>query len=211
VTALETLISKEGTYTGPSFADEAGPNPNGLSFFFYNPNIHPADEHFKRRNSAAYYALHGSCAGDLRTRGIECLFPDYAPNEFFQAVKGKEDAPAKRCRLCYRLRLRRTALEARQEGFTHFSTTLLCSTHQDHKAVKQEGEKAAGEFGVEFLYHDFRPGFRKGQEKARQLGLYRQTWCGCVFGASPAAKRFDDGDDGGCGGSDGDSGGSLLF
>ena len=42
-------------------------------------------------------------------------------------------------------------------------------------------ERAAAEYGVEFLYRDFRPYFRAGQERARELGFYIQKYCGCVF------------------------------
>ena len=42
-------------------------------------------------------------------------------------------------------------------------------------------EKIAKQYGIEFLYRDFRVGFREGQAKARELGLYMQKYCGCVF------------------------------
>ena len=66
-------------------------------------------------------------------------------------------------------------------GFTHFSTTLLVSPYQDHDGICRAAEQAAARYGVEFLYRDFRPGFRQGQAKARELGLYMQKYCGCVF------------------------------
>ena len=39
------------------------------------------------------------------------------------------------------------------------------------------GEK----YGVEFLPYDFRPRFREGQDRARELGLYMQKFCGCIY------------------------------
>ena len=39
----------------------------------------------------------------------------------------------------------------------------------------------AEKYGIEFLYRDFRVGFREGQNKARELGLYMQKYCGCIF------------------------------
>ena len=53
-------------------------------------------------------------------------------------------------------------------------------------------QKAAELYGVEFLYRDFRPYFRQGQDEARALGLYMQKYCGCVFSEEDrylAAKR----------------------
>ena len=78
-------------------------------------------------------------------------------------------------------------LEASKESdyyggrFTHISTTLLVSPYQNHEGIVAAGEKFAGEYGVTFLYRDFRVGFREGQAKARELGLYMQKYCGCVF------------------------------
>ena len=74
-----------------------------------------------------------------------------------------------------------TAKFARDNGYDAFTTTLLCSLYQDHDGIKAAGEKLAKEFGVEFLYRDFRPAFREGQEIARENGFYMQKYCGCVF------------------------------
>ena len=71
-------------------------------------------------------------------------------------------------------------------GYDTFSTTLLISPYQNHEALKQIGEEMAQKYGLTFLYRDFRPGFREGQEKARELGLYMQKYCGCVFSESAA-------------------------
>lgn len=39
----------------------------------------------------------------------------------------------------------------------------------------------AQEYGIEFVYRDFREGWQEGQEEARRVGLYMQKYCGCVF------------------------------
>ena len=66
-------------------------------------------------------------------------------------------------------------------GYDTFSTTLLISPYQNHDALKQIGEEMAEKYGLTFLYRDFRTGFREGQNEARELGLYMQKYCGCVF------------------------------
>lgn len=58
---------------------------------------------------------------------------------------------------------------------------MLVSPYQNHEALKQVGEELAEKYGLEFVYRDFRVGFREGQAKARELGLYMQKYCGCVF------------------------------
>ena len=87
-----------------------------------------------------------------------------------------------RCKnYCYPVRLEQTAKYAKENGYTHFSTTLLVSPYQNHEALIEVAEQMAKKYGVEFLYRDFRVGFREGQAKARELGLYMQKYCGCIF------------------------------
>lgn len=66
-------------------------------------------------------------------------------------------------------------------GYDAFTTTLLVSPYQNYELLIQVAEEMAEKYGVKFLYRDFRPGFREGQNEARALGLYMQKYCGCVF------------------------------
>ena len=86
-----------------------------------------------------------------------------------------------RCAYCYESRLSAAAKYAAEHGFSSFSTTLLISPYQNHELLRQTGERAAQEYGVSFLYRDFRPNFRVGNQRARELGFYMQKYCGCVF------------------------------
>ncbi len=60
-------------------------------------------------------------------------------------------------------------------------STLLASTYQNHEAIAAAARSAAERYGVTFLYRDFRPNFREGNQRARELGFYMQKYCGCVF------------------------------
>lgn len=138
--------------------------------FWYNPNIHPYQEYKARRDTLKAYAA------DI---GMELLVrEDYGLRDFVRAVAGDIDH---RCAHCYTVRLEETARFAAQHGFTAFSTTLLVSPYQDHLGICRTAEALAQRYGVQFLYRDFRPGFRDGQAKARAAGLYMQKYCGCVF------------------------------
>ena len=138
--------------------------------FWYNPNIHPYQEYKARRDTLKAYAA------DI---GMELLVrEDYGLRDFVRAVAGDIDH---RCAHCYTVRLEETARFAAQHGFTAFSTTLLVSPYQDHQGICRTAEALAQRYGVQFLYRDFRPGFRAGQAKARAAGLYMQKYCGCVF------------------------------
>jgi predicted adenine nucleotide alpha hydrolase (AANH) superfamily ATPase len=148
------------------------------TLFWYNPNIHPFKEYESRRNCLADYA---------KEIGLQLLFKEnYGLREFVKNVVSDID---KRCVYCYEHRLEETAKFARDNGFTHFTTTLLCSIYQDHEAIKKAGEKWAMVYGVEFLYRDFRPNFREKNNKARQKGFYMQKYCGCIFSEEDRYKK----------------------
>ena len=91
-----------------------------------------------------------------------------------------EDIPG-RCVKCYEMRLFEAARQAREGGFGSFTSSLFISPYQKHELMQEVAERAAVEYGVTFLYRDFRPYFRAGQERARELGFYMQKYCGCIF------------------------------
>ncbi|MEN8263052.1 MAG: epoxyqueuosine reductase QueH [Nitrospirota bacterium] len=94
-----------------------------------------------------------------------------------------------RCRLCYRLRLEKTAEQAQNEGFDAFSTTLLISPYQDFEELAKTGNDLAEKYNVHFHLEDFRPYFRDAMNLSRELGLYRQNYCGCIFSREERKKR----------------------
>jgi predicted adenine nucleotide alpha hydrolase (AANH) superfamily ATPase len=92
-----------------------------------------------------------------------------------------KDIGEARCHKCYTLRLEKAAKYAVENGFDAFTTSLLVSPYQKHDLIKELGDHYASEYGVEFIYRDFRPGFRQGQQMAKDMGLYRQKYCGCIL------------------------------
>ncbi len=140
--------------------------------FWYNPNVHPFSEHQKRLASMEAYAESAQLTL-LRGEGYEMV-------EFLRAVVGRE-AHGERCRCCYALRLNRTAQRAAGEGFDAFTTTLLISPHQDQERLREAGEAAGEEYGVEFHFENFRRGWSERGRLAREHDLYRQQYCGCIY------------------------------
>ncbi|HPF88556.1 MAG TPA: epoxyqueuosine reductase QueH [Candidatus Limiplasma sp.] len=138
--------------------------------FWSNPNIHPFTEYRARRNALREYTQSiGAALEEDDTYGLR---------PFVRAVAADIDG---RCRYCYALRLDNTARYAAENGFTHFTSTLLISPYQDHELICEIAKNAAQKHGVEFLYRDFRPHFRQGNNRARELGIYMQKYCGCIF------------------------------
>ena len=139
--------------------------------FWYNPNIHPYIEYKTRRNTLIQYS-------EMENFKL-IIKEEYGLREFCKNVVGDLD---NRCtNYCYRVRLEETAKYAKENGYDAFTSTLFVSPYQKHEELKCVCEEMAEKYGVKFLYRDFRVGFRDGQAKARELGLYMQKYCGCVF------------------------------
>jgi len=138
--------------------------------YYYNPNIHPYLEWVRRKEALEKFAA---------TAKLEVVYDlGYQLEEFLRMAAGNED---RRCRFCYAMRLEQTAKAAKDGGFDCFSTTLLVSPYQDHQLIKETGEAAGEKFGVAFYNRDFREGYRDGVRSSRELGLYRQPYCGCIY------------------------------
>lgn len=139
--------------------------------YWYNPNIHPFMEYKTRRNTLQEYS---------KMINVEAVFNDeYGLDEFCKNVI--EDLNNRCSNYCYKVRLEQTVKYAKENGFEAFTTTLLVSPYQKHEEIINICEQLSREYNIHFLYRDFRIGFREGQEKARELGLYMQKYCGCIF------------------------------
>ena len=139
--------------------------------YWFNPNIHPYMEYKARRDCLKEYT---------KSIDVNVIFEEnYGLDDFCKNVVNNLQTRCKE--YCYPVRLEQTAKYAKENGYTHFSTTLLVSPYQNHEALIEVAEQMAKKYGVEFLYRDFRVGFREGQAKARELGLYMQKYCGCIF------------------------------
>ncbi len=143
---------------------------NEVSGFFYNPNIHPYQEFKRRLDALEKY----SQAVNLKISYNK----NYDLENFLRQVVYREQ---QRCIYCYRTRLEKTATAAREGGFEAFSTTLLVSPYQKHDLIRETGEQVARDTGIPFYYQDFRPRYREGVAKSREMELYRQPYCGCIF------------------------------
>lgn len=142
-----------------------------ITGYWYNPNIHPYSEYQRRLMTA------GFLFGKLRLPLIveEAGFPG-----FLSGLVGAQQE-GKRCLFCWRQRLEKTALAAKNGGYDGFTTTLLASGHQDHQVLKELGEEIGKKVGIAFLYRDFRPAEKEARSEIRRLGLYHQNYCGCLY------------------------------
>ena len=151
-----------------------------ITLFYYNPNIIPESEYHLRaeeqqRLIAQLPAVHP----------ITFVEGHYDPQEFLSIAKGLETAPegGERCFRCYELRLRQSALKAKELGADYFTTTLTISPLKNAEKINELGSKIAEEIGVKFLPSDFkkRGGYLRSIQLSKEYDLYRQNFCGCPF------------------------------
>ncbi len=138
--------------------------------YWYNPNIHPMKEYKMRKNTLVEYAK--------MVNAKLILENEYGLRKFIEGVFPDFD---NRCGFCYKIRFEQTVKFAAENGFEAFTSTLFVSPYQNHDLLIKTAKEAAEKYGVQFLYRDFRSSFKEGQDKARELELYMQKHCGCIF------------------------------
>lgn len=148
-----------------------------VSGYFYNPNIHPFREFHKRLANLRDFAKEKKFSIEMET--------EYGLTEYLRKVVFHEK---ERCLLCYDMRLEKTAQKAVKSGADAFSSTLLYSRYQNHKAIAKIGKKMAEKYGLAFYYEDFRSGWQDGIDRAIAMDLYRQPYCGCIYSEQ---ERYD--------------------
>ena len=170
VACIESIAAENETVASGTVASEMP------TLFWYNPNIHPLAEYESRRDVFTAFAA---------AKNLEwVMLGEYGEQKFLNSIGGETEKP-NRCEICYRMRLKQAAFYAAEKKFDAFSTSLLISPYQKHDVIRGIGGELAAQYGLQFLYRDFRPLFRQGQNQARALGLYMQKYCGCIFSDAP--------------------------
>ncbi len=151
-----------------------------ITVLYYNPNISPEDEYYKRIKEQARLV-------DVLPVKNKISFAEgeYEPLEFFKMAEGMEDMPegGARCFKCYEMRQRKAAEYALAHGFDYFTTTLSVSPHKNAQVLNETGLRLEKEYGVKYLVSDFKKkgGYQKSIQYSREYNLYRQDYCGCIF------------------------------
>lgn len=144
-----------------------------------NPNIQPISEHDHRLRTLKAWAeevahVEVVVAGDDREAWEKAVAPFGFDRE-------------RRCRACYALRLSEACRTAVELGFTHISTTLAVSPYQLFDECEEVLLALAARYGLTPVWRDFRPYYPEATRTSRELGMYRQNYCGCRFSAAEAA------------------------
>jgi predicted adenine nucleotide alpha hydrolase (AANH) superfamily ATPase len=149
-----------------------------ITLLFYNPNIFPREEYLKRKTEISKLLS----SADYPNRVDMCLV-EYDPTAFEQATTQFRSEPegGKRCEICFRLRLAKTAIFAKSNGFDIFATSLSVSPRKNAALLNSIGRELAETHKIEYLSADFKKqdGYRRSVELSKKYNLYRQNYCGC--------------------------------
>ncbi len=154
-----------------------------ITIFYYNPNIYPEEEYFKRKNEEIKYIeiLHKT-QPEIKIDMLDC---DYDNITFYNAVKGLENERegGARCAVCFKVRLEKTALVAKNNNYDIFGTTLSVSPHKNAELLNQIGKSLEEKYGIKYLEANFKKqdGYKRSVELSKENNIYRQSYCGCEF------------------------------
>ena len=151
-----------------------------ITVLYYNPNIYPDEEYWKRVKEQQEFIRKFPAE-----HPISFLEGAFEKERFYDTVRGVEQIPegGERCFRCYRLRLTEAARYAQKLQMDYFTTTLSISPLKNAQKLNEIGGQLAEEYGVNYLYSDFKKkgGYQRSVELSHQYEMYRQDYCGCVF------------------------------
>ncbi len=150
-----------------------------IGVFYYNPNIHPQEEYEHRKEEQIKFIE------KLANPKVKFINADYNAKTYFDYVAGleQEKEGGARCTKCFELRLLNSAKYAKLNNYDIFGTTLTVSPHKNAKIINELGENIAKFENIPYLVADFKKkdGFKRSILLAKEYGLYRQNYCGCIF------------------------------
>ncbi len=145
--------------------------------YFCNPNLDTKEEFERRLEAQKVICMY---------HWVDLIVEEYNHNDFLQISKGLESEPerGKRCDKCIELRLKMAAKKAKELGIKKFTTSLVISPHKNYEKITEIGQANAD--GIEYVAIDFKKkdGFLKTNKLSKELGIYRQNYCGCEFSKS---------------------------
>ena len=151
-----------------------------ITILYYNPNIDTEDEFNYRLSELKRFVKEFKT-----TNQVEVVSLGFNQEDYLEKVKGleQEKEGGKRCYECFKLRLRKSALYAKEHNFDYFTTTLTISPLKNSKLLNEIGHDLEMELGINYLYSDFKKkeGYKRSIVLSHEYNLYRQDYCGCKF------------------------------
>ncbi len=157
-----------------------------LEVYFFNPNIFPKEEFFRRLEEQKRL---------IKEMGFTYKVVElkHRSKEFYKSVEGLEELGegSLRCKNCFELRLDECAKYAKENNFDYFTTTLTISPLKNAKVLNELGEELSKKYDINFLNSDFKKnnGYKNSVELSKEYNLYRQNYCGCSFSKKESEER----------------------
>ena len=153
-----------------------------ITIIYYNPNISPYEEYLKRKEEQIKIIEE---LNNINKNNIDIIDCDYDNDEYERQIKGLENEPerGKRCEVCYRLRMEKAAIKAKEKGYDYFCTTLSVSPYKNAVLINKIGKELETKYNIKWLISDFKKkdGYKKSIELSHKYNLYRQNYCGCKY------------------------------
>ena len=147
-----------------------------LVLFYSNSNIFPKEEYEKRLVDVEKIA---------KDFDLELIVEKYDHYDWLSYIEGleKEVEKGERCFSCYQYRMEKLVATAHKNEMDMFATTLSVSPYKVYKYVHEIGVKMVEKYGIEFFDQDFKKndGFLNANKMSKEMGFYRQKYCGCEF------------------------------
>lgn len=155
-----------------------------VTVYFANNNIHPKAEYERRSYVTQKFV---SKFNENTGQNVQFLAAPYEPNDFIKHVHSlkKEPEGGDHCTVCYDYRLDKTAEKAVELGFDYFGSALTISPHKNSQTINNVGIDVQKLYDTQYLPSDFKKnqGYKRSVEMCQEYDIYRQCYCGCVFGA----------------------------
>lgn len=151
-----------------------------ITILYYNPNIFPYDEYLKRKEEQI------KLINEIdKVNCVDIIDCDYDNDYYNECIKGLEKEPERgnRCKVCYYLRMKKTAILAKENDYDFFCTTLSVSPYKNAEWINNYGKELENKYNVKWLYSDFKKkdGYKSSILLSNKYNLYRQNYCGCIY------------------------------
>ncbi|MBR4422417.1 MAG: epoxyqueuosine reductase QueH [Erysipelotrichaceae bacterium] len=151
-----------------------------ITIFFSNDNIYPYPEFMKRLDALETYLK------VLNDPEIRLIIDGYDNEGWMKEFGHLKDEPegGRRCKACYRWRMERAFRYASKHRYPYCTTVMSISNRKNALWLNEIGEQLQQQYpSVTYLHADLKKddGITINERMNKQLNLYHQDYCGCLF------------------------------
>ena len=161
-----------------------------ITVFYYNPNIDTIDEYRKRMEESKRFTKEFN--GKYPVTFVEIGHHNDIYQHVIEGFENEKEGGA-RCFKCYRLRLEKTFMYAKEHDYDYVTTTLTISPLKNSKKINEIGHELSKVYNLKYLYSDFKKkeGYKRSIVLSREYNLYRQNYCGCKYSKRIEVKDLE--------------------